>query len=146
MKRKHKYSIKNSLATSIVRTPSLVDEFYTETIGTNDDKKPIVRFVDPIYMLFNQDRLSHLGAENVQLWLDSLISSGNHEIDELKSKCSDEQLTQMIKSRHLQSPSEILSWCRYMNDNIKEFNEEVQRFAQQQVTQQTNVEPLNSSE
>lgn len=146
MKRKHKYSIANSLATSIVRTPSMVDEFYTETIGTNDDKKPIVRFVDPIYMLFNQERLSHLGAENVQLWLDSLNNAGNREIDELKSKCSDEQLAQMIKSRHLQSPSEILAWCRYMNENIKEFNEEVQRLAQQQAIEQTNVETINSSE
>lgn len=143
---KHLYSIKNSLSVSIVRTPSMVDEFYTETIGTNDDKKPIVRFIDPIYMLFNLERLSHLGAENVQLWLDSLNSAGNREIDVLKSKCSDEQLTQMIKSRHLQSPSEILSWCRYMNENIKEFNEEVQRLAQQQETEQTKVETINSSE
>lgn len=146
MERKYKYSTKNSLATSIVRTPSMVDEFYIETIGTNDDKKPIVRFVDPIYMLFNQERLSHMGAENVQRWLDSLNSAGNREIDELKSKCSDEQLTQMIKSRHLQSPSEILAWCRYMNDNIEEFNAEVQRIAQQQVTEQTSVESPKASE
>lgn len=116
--------------TIIHRTPSLVDEFYKERIGGTKEK-PLVRYVDPLYMLFNQQRLDRLGADNIKQWLDSMNNAGNSEIGELKKKCSDEQLVQLIKSRHLQSPSEVLAWCRYINDNVTEFNESMQKIAEQ---------------
>ena len=52
---------------------------------------------------------------------------------ELRSKCSDSDLMTMIKSRHLQSPCEILSWCKYMKDNVDVFNNELKQFVQTQV-------------
>lgn len=120
-----KYNIKRSLNTAINRTPSLVDDAYTETIINPKTGNDIQFYIDPIYMLFNEQRLNKLGVENAQLWLESLISQGNNSIKELRKQCSDEQLIKMIRSRHLQHPSEILAWCRYMESNIEEFNNEV---------------------
>lgn len=128
--RNKKYNISLCHDTIILRTPSLVDEFYKERIG-GTKQKPLVRYIDPIYMLFNQQRLSRLGSDNIQQWLDSMNNAGNQLIGELKNKCSDDQLVQMIKSRHLQSPSEILAWCRYINGNVKEFNESVKMIQEQ---------------
>ena len=129
--RNKKYNISLCHDTIILRTPSLVDDFYKERIGGTKEK-PLVRYIDPIYMLFNQQRLSRLGSDNIQQWLDSMNNAGNQAIGELKKKCSDEQLVQMIKSRHLQSPSEILAWCRYINDNVNEFNESIKKIQEQQ--------------
>lgn len=128
--RNKKYNIRLCHDTIILRTPSLVDEFYKERIG-GTKQKPLVRYIDPIYMLFNQQRLSRLGSDNIQQWLDSMNNAGNQLIGDLKKKCSDDQLVQMIKSRHLQSPSEILAWCRYINDNVKEFNESLKKIQEQ---------------
>lgn len=129
------FNLKATMCTSVVRTPSLVDEFYTEVVDVRHDVE-VLAFSDPIYMLFNQQRLSHLGAENVQLWLDSLNAAGHSEIAKLRSQCSVSDLVSMIKSRHLQSPSEILAWSKYMDANMDEFHAEVQRIHEDIVAQQ----------
>lgn len=131
-----KYNVKRTMNTSVLRTPSLVDEFYITTIKSKDkDKKSTVFYSDPIYALFNQQRLNKLGADNIQQWLESMRISGDSSLNQLRSKCSDEQLVQMIRSRHLQSPSEILAWCRYMESNVNEFNAEVQKVIDEQKQQ-----------
>lgn len=131
---------------SILRQESVVDEFYFEKCKPSDDDKESVSIVDPILILFNQERLDNMGASAAKKFLDSLSPQSN-DLSELRSKCSDEDLIQMVKSRHLQSPAEILHWCRYMNENVDKFNSEVARLqaeaeaakVQENVT--TNVEP-----
>lgn len=115
----------------ILREPSVVDEFYREKSVCPEDKKECISILDPIIILFNQDRLNKLGSMGAQSFIDSLAHKSN-SLQELRKKCSDDDLMTMIKSRHLQSPAEILAWCRYMNDNINEFNKEVQRLVDEQ--------------
>lgn len=123
----------------IIREKSVVDEFYFET-RLNSDGTESVCVSDPIRVLFNQQRLDEIGATAVKAFLDGLQKK-NDSLAELRSKCSDEDLMQMMKSRHLQSPSEILAWCRYMESNISKFNTEVQKLVaaeqQQQTTEKT---------
>ena len=110
--------------TVVLRSPSMVDDFYHTEIKYPDDSSAI--FIDdPIYMLFNQERLNReLGSTAVKMWLDSLVSSSDH-LSELRSKCSDNELMYMIKSRHIQSPSELKSWLDYMSENVEKFNSEL---------------------
>lgn len=130
-----------------VREPSLVDEFYKEEITQGDT--PVVVYSDPIYMLFNQQRLDKLGKGAVDMFINSLSQSGSNPLAELRKECSDDDLLTMIKSRHLQQPSEILAWARYMQQNVSDFQSEIAKLAAekqaeiaaQQVVTQPNAEP-----
>lgn len=128
--------------------PSLVTSFYKEESVSSETGEAIVEYHDPIYMLFNQERLSKLGAGAVELWLNQMNQSRANPLAELRKECSDEDLVTMIKSRHLQSPSEILSWSRLMTSKLEEFKSEVAKLvAEKQVSEnqpennEPNVEP-----
>lgn len=125
------YNVELSLHSSILREPDVVDEFYTELSSPSDDGKESVSYVDPLYMLFNQERLNSLGEYGVKKFLEQ-FSQKEDSLKELRSRVSDDDLVAMIKSRHLQSPSEITAWCRYIESNIDAFNKELQNLMQQQ--------------
>lgn len=122
----------------ILREASVVDEFYHEPITPSDDTMESVSVCDPIIILFNQKRLDNMGSTAVQSFLDSLVPKSN-ELSELRKKCSDDDLMTMVKSRHLQSPAEILAWCRYMNENIETFNSEVAKLVAQQEAEKKQI-------
>lgn len=126
--------------------PSLVTSFYKEESVSTETGEPIVEYHDPIYMLFNQQRLSRLGAGAIDMWMQQMYQSKANPLAELRKECSDEDLVSMIKSRHLQSPSEILSWSRLMTAKMDEFKTEVAKLvALKEVdktdTSESNVEP-----
>lgn len=111
----------------LFRESSAVDTFY-RIKGINEQTgKDVTFFVDPLHILLNQERLSRLGFDGVDNYVKSLFNQGNTQLAELRKQCSDEDLLATIKSRHLQSPSELLAWTRYMSDNIKEFNAQVKQ-------------------
>lgn len=114
---------------TILRQKSVVDEFYHEKCFPSDDKEESVSVVDPIIVLFNQQRIDNMGTTAAKAFLDSLAPESN-SLAELRQKCSDEDLMHMVKSRHLQAPAEILAWCRYMQSNIDTFNSEVQKIVE----------------
>lgn len=135
------FNMQYGLHHAILRTESVVDEFYFEECNPSDDDMKSVSICDPIIMLFNQERLDNMGASAVKNFLDSLAPQSS-DLVELRKQCSDEDLMSMMKSRHLQSPAEILHWCRYMQQNVDQFNSEVARLqAQAEVEKaQKNVE------
>ena len=134
--------IDNSLdGVSILYQPSPVDEFsFNETVMS--DGSTAISYSDPIYLLFNQQRLEKNGSFAIQQWLQSLQSSSSSQLSQLRSKCSDEDLISMIKSRHIQSPSELKSWLDYCSSNIEQFNSELALLQQQQqiITEPTQTE------
>ena len=130
-----------------LREPSVVDEFHRDPIF-NENGEESVSFSDPIYILFNQQRLNKLGSSATQSFFDSLQPKSD-ALAELRNKCSDDDLMKMVKSRHLQSPAEILAWCRYMEQNVDTFNKEVQSLVEAQAQQEKEkasaiVEPVIS--
>lgn len=130
----------------ILRAPSVVDEFYFEKTAPSDDTIESVSVVDPIIMLFNQDRIESMGQMAAKQFIDSLAPKSN-SLDELRKNVSDEDLMCMIKSKHLQSPAEILSWCRYMKENIDTFNSEVQKMvAEKQAEEAAKAQQGQNSE
>lgn len=133
-----KFSTKHTIKHTVLREDSLVDEFYTEPCTPANDSMGSVSYVDPIYMLFNQDRLNNLGQMGLQSFLES-FSKKHDSMEELRKQCSDEDLASLIKSKHLQSPSEISAWCRYMQHNIDEFNAEVQKIVEAKQAEEQDV-------
>lgn len=121
----------------ITREPSLVDSFYTEENICPDDGQKSIAFVDPLIMLFNQERLSQMGDSAVKMWIDSLSKNASSGVNELKSKLSDDELIQLVKSRHIQTPSELQSYFEWCNENVEEFTKQVQALQAQQQSEKT---------
>lgn len=135
-----------------VRQPSLVDSFYiSESVCALSGEK-LYSFNHPLYMLFNQQRLDRLGPAAVEAWLKSLDNAGNNSLSELRSKVSDADLLKIVKSRYCQSPSELESWLRDLNERAELLNSEVaqivaeQKEEQEKQAQQQPVNVLPSNE
>lgn len=114
----------------VVRESTPVDEFYFERKLSSDDGKECVGFTDPIKMLFNQERLNSIGVDAALKWVESLKNFKQDPLADVRAKCSDEDLKCLIKSRHLQQPSEIMAYAEWCRNNIELFNAEVQKIAE----------------
>lgn len=129
----------------VFRQSSQVDQFYREEGISSTTGKKVVFYRDPLIMLFNQQRLNKLGLDGVTHYVESLMQQSNNPLSELRKNCSDADLLATIKSRHLQSPSEILAWSRYMSRNMKEFETAVQN-AKAELEQQNQTTLTASAE
>jgi len=72
-----------------------------------------VRCSSDIYMLFNQQRLDRMSRESLVKYFGEL-SVTEPKMKELRSKLSDDQLCSFVKSRFIQTPSELMAWSRYL--------------------------------
>lgn len=111
----------------VVRECTPVDQFYFEKTTASDDGKECVAFVDPIRMLFNQQRLSRIGSTAVDAWLTSMFNSKKDPLKELRKNCTDADLRDLIKSRHIQQPSELMAYAQWCQDNMETFKSEVSK-------------------
>lgn len=125
-----------------IRQPSLVDSYYHDTTICPETGAEVVGYHNPLYMLFNQERLNRLGDGAVQQWLKSLDAAGNSSLSDLRSKVKDEDLLKLIRPRQCQSPSELENYLSYLNERADVLNKEVARIlaeekqAQEQQQQQ----------
>lgn len=93
------------------RESSPVDQFMFQEIEV--DGKQSVRLTSDIYMLFNQQRLDRLSRESLLSYFDS-VQVRDPQFAEIRSKLGDEQLMSFVKSRFIQSPSELMAWSQYL--------------------------------
>lgn len=123
-------SVKNvSKKHFISRKPSMIDPFGIEEKIPKHCKGKVKSYsiLDPIYMAFNQQRLNQLGSGAAAEFIASLDFNRSSQMNELRKKCSDEDLHYMIKSRHLQNPCEIAAWAELQLENMDKFTSEVAR-------------------
>lgn len=99
------------LKCSEFRESSPVDQFMFQEIEV--DGKPSIRLTSDIYMLFNQQRLDRMSRESLLSYFDS-IQVREPQFTEIRSKLGDEQLMSFVKSRFIQSPSELMAWSQYL--------------------------------
>ena len=69
------------------------------------------RIVSDISLIFDQKRLNSLSPDSVRSWLNTL-QGGTSEPS--LSGLSDNQLMMFIKSRHIQSPSDLKAWSDHL--------------------------------
>lgn len=111
----------------VVREATPVDQFYFEETVAADDNQKCVAFVDPIRMLFNQQRLSRIGSTAVDAWLTSMFNSKKDPLKELRKNCTDADLRDLIKSRYIQQPCELMAYAQWCQDNMETFKSEVSK-------------------
>lgn len=93
------------------RESSPVDQFIFQEIEV--DGKSSIRLTSDIFMLFNQQRLDRMSRESLLSYFDS-IQVREPRFTEIRSKLGDEQLMSFVKSRFIQSPSELMAWSQYL--------------------------------
>lgn len=101
-----------------------VDDFlhYEHEVPHSSEKS--IRVTSDLYMLFNQQRLDRMTRENLLNYF-SNMSVREPSFAALKSKLSDDDLATLVKSRYIQSKSELLEWSNYLNALT---NEQLQQF------------------
>lgn len=102
---------KKELRQSEFLEQSPVNEFMFQEYEIGGEKS--VRCSSDIYMLFNQQRLDRMSKERLVAHFEKL-SVNEPKMRELRSKLSDEQLCSFVKSRFIQSPSELMAWSQYL--------------------------------
>lgn len=109
--KRSKRVVDTSLA--VLFQPSVVSPLYSEDIMFNDGTVGKYRH-DDIYLLFNQQRLNALGSDTANDWIASLSFQSNSPLHDLLDKCTDDQKLSLIKSRHIQSASELQAWDNFL--------------------------------
>ena len=101
------------------------EPFRFEKIGTEDNEAIRIRS-DVSMLLHAADMAKKYGTNFVQSMIDirrPKSSALQFQMDQM----SDAQILDTIKSRHLQSPSELIAWSEYLIDQAKSIEDEVSR-------------------
>lgn len=117
-----------------------VDSFRFEKVTSSDGDAYRVRS-DVSMLLHAADLAKRVGSSSAQYFMDSRrprSSSIQEALDKLNP--SDDELLSMVKSRHLQHPSEILAWV----DSINDLAEDMKSEALKQMSENENIEASSS--
>lgn len=87
-----------------VYAPLLIDDHGDDTFT----------YLSDVDLLFNQQRLDRMSLAALQNKLDDMTRIQNDGLSELRNNIKDEDLMRFIKSRYIQSPSELRAWCSYL--------------------------------
>lgn len=105
------------------------EQFRFERCGEADDPDCSIRIRSDVSMLLHAaDMAKKYGSGFVQSMIDMRrpkTSSIQSQMDHM----SDAQILDTIKSRHLQSPSELIAWSEYLIDQAKTVEQEAERIA-----------------
>lgn len=105
------------------------ERFRFERCGESDDPDCPVRIRSDVSMLLHAaDMAKKYGQNFVQSMIDSKRPKSS-SIQELMDKMSDAQILDTVKSRHLQSPSELIAWSEYLVEQAKDIEQEAERLA-----------------
>ena len=96
-----------------------------------DDDCPCVRVRSDISMLFHAaDMSKRIGVNGMQYLMNTKrpkTSAFQNQLDSMN--LSDDELLSMVKSRHVQSPSEVLDWVNSINELASELESEALKLA-----------------
>lgn len=102
---------------------------------------PIYRHRSDVYLLFNQKRLDKISLQAFVENLNALPQTDG--LKTLRSKMTDEQLHSFVKSRYIQTPSEMLSWSSYLMAKADELKVEL---SAAQVSSEQTVSQVSSEQ
>lgn len=105
------------------------ERFRFERCGELDDPDCPVRIRSDVSMLLHAaDMAKKYGPGFVQSMID-MRRPKSSAIQESMDKMSDAQILDTVKSRHLQSPSELIAWSEYLIEQARDIEEEAERLA-----------------
>ena len=123
----------------IVRTPSPVDAFVIEEVELAKGVKR-VHVVNDIGILFNQQRLMQLSPMMLDSWLKMARQASPDD------GLSDEQILTCIKSRYIQSTTDVYNYTRWLQQNIDGIISDAKARAAQQVEESASQQSTPAAE
>lgn len=103
------------------------EQFRFEKTGTDDNE--CVRIRSDVSMLLHAaDMAKKYGTGFVQSMID-MHHPKSSALQSQMDQMSDAQILDTVKSRHLQSPSELIAWSEYLVEQAKLVEDEVERIA-----------------
>ena len=118
------------------------EPFRFETVGTDDNEAVRIRS-DVSMLLHAADMAKKYGTGFVKTMVEMhrpKSSSLQSEMDLM----SDAQILDTIKSRHLQSPSELIAWSEYLIDQAKSIEDEASLIALEKESASSSQEDSSS--
>lgn len=103
------------------------EPFRFEKVGTEENESIRIRS-DVSMLLHAADMASKYGSGFVQSMI-NMRRPKSSAIQSQMDQMTDDQILDTIKSRHLQSPSELLAWSEYLVDQAKALEDEASRLA-----------------
>ena len=103
------------------------ESFRFEKVGTEDNEAVRIRS-DVSMLLHAADMAKKYGADFVQSMID-MRRPKSSPIQAQMDQMSDAQILDTVKSRHLQSPSELIAWSEYLMEQAKNVEQEAERLA-----------------
>lgn len=100
------------------RVPSPIEDMNYVELPCVHSSCPAVHYRNDVYALFHMQDLTRMELSRLSQFLDNAGKSAS-SLTSVRSKMSDAQLRQFIKSRYIQSPSELLRWAAWLDDNYK---------------------------
>lgn len=106
------------------------EPFRFEKVGTEENEAVRIRS-DVSMLLHAADMAKKYGSGFVQSMID-MRRPKSSAIQSQMDQMSDDQILDTVKSRHLQSPSELLAWSEYLVDQATAIENEASRIALEQ--------------
>lgn len=107
----------NDLSCGVSQPPSVKVEEYPEDqlpkIYVDGKFGDIEVVTSDVYDLFSQQRIENLGPDVIKDYLSRNLPKTSAASD-IISKMSDVEIVNSIKSKHIQQPSELLRWSRFV--------------------------------
>lgn len=105
------------------------EPFRFEKIGIEDENNEAVRIRSDVSMLLHAaDMAKKYGSGFVQSMVD-MRRPKSSSIQSQMDQMTDDQILDTVKSRHLQSPSELIAWSEYLIEQAKDVEKEAERIA-----------------
>lgn len=104
------------ISNAIFREKAIYEDLITTDVKQSDGST--IHYIDSdLILLFNQERLQALGQTAMIEYLNSIVPQSD-SLAELRKNCTDEELLSMVKSRHIQSRSDLLAWSKYLDSEL----------------------------
>lgn len=103
------------------------EPFRFEKVGTDEDEFIRVRS-DVSMLLHAADMAKKYGTGFVQSMID-MRRPKSSALQSQMDQMSDAAILDTVKSRHLQSPSELLAWSEYLVEQAKDIEQEAERLS-----------------
>lgn len=117
------------------------EPFRFEKVGPEDNEAVRIRS-DVSMLLHAADMAKKYGPGFVQSMVD-MRRPKSSSIQSQMDQMTDTQILDTIKSRHLQSPSELIAWSEYLMEQARDVEQEAERIA---LEKQASVEEASVSE
>lgn len=131
-----------SSAPDIVLEELPTEPFRFEKVGTEENETIRIRS-DVSMLLHAADMAKKYGSGFVQSMID-MRRPKSSALQSQMDQMSDAQILDTIKSRHLQSPSELIAWSEYLIDQAKSIEDEASRLSLEKDSVESSSEQVSS--